>query len=177
MEVTYNDGRYTVGTYRIDEGLAWAAYDAGGRRVDTGRGVCEPTPAQLAAWDGLAIEVARRWHSRQDRLAAPLFIRFGRLPRGRSRNYATGHAEKGVSAYRARYNLRTGALELAGDGLPGAAIVAAAGGYGGVTLLVTGEVVGIGSDGEPLIANPRVLAHLTYDREAGGFVEREPDGD
>ena len=50
------------------------------------------------------------------------YIRFGKLPRsGKSKNYATGQLEDGVSCYSARWNIVSGSYEREG-GLDGAAI-------------------------------------------------------
>jgi len=93
-----------------------------------------------------------------------IYIRFGALPKGgRSRNWASGEYERGVSVYRARYNVNTGTYQPFGA-LPGAEIAHLL--RGSKILLVTGDKVGTGSDGEPLLSNVRIIAEL----------ELEPDG-
>jgi hypothetical protein len=138
----------------------WAAYDRDGNRLAVGADWCTaPTAAELEAWDAEAQAAAARvaaWPV--DVIGQALYIRFGRLPRaGRSRNYATGQLERGVSVYRARYNARTDALDASS---------ALAGTYvhyliaGKRPYLVAGDEVGTGSDGEPVLANARVVAEL-----------------
>lgn len=164
--------RTASGAFRIGEGLHWATYDEQGQRVAQGRDfVTTPSAEQLARWDAAALDIARRWAGRWQELDQPLYIRFGELPRGgRSRNHATGRREAGVSCYEAEYNMVTGALELTGEGLPGAAIFAAAGAYGKVTLLLTGQEIGYGSDNEPLLHNVKTLGRLIYNPDLGGFT-------
>ncbi len=138
----------------------WAAYGRDGQRLATGVDWCTtPTAAELAAWDEEAREAAERaaaWPV--EVIGRSLYIRFGRLPRGgRSRNYVTGQLEPGVSVYRARYNARTDALDASG---------ALAGTYlhyliaGKQAYLVAGDEVSTGSDGEPVLANARIIAEL-----------------
>jgi hypothetical protein len=117
--------------------------------------------------------VAALWAGKWAMLDRAVYIRFGNLPKGdRSRNYATGTVEAGVSVFEARYNLLTGAVELAGDALAGAAIMAAFGAYGDTVLLVTGQYAGTGSDGEPVLRKVTTLAQMHYDERKGGFVTK-----
>ncbi len=89
-----------------------------------------------------------------------IYIRFGDLPKGgKSRNWASGKYENGVSVYRARYNVNTGTYQTFGA-LPGAEIAHLL--RGSKILLVTGDKVGTGSDGEPLLANVIIIAELKY---------------
>jgi len=151
----------------------WADYDLAGRLIDAGSDWCTtPTYTDYEDWQAAVTEcvaaiapiVGHGWH-RLD-----LYIRFGRLPRGgRSRNHATGSSEQGISCYSARL-AANGTIILAGDGLSGAAIMAAAGQYDDYAILVSGRRVGTGSDGEPLIASPKILSKLTWDEGKSGFV-------
>ena len=89
-----------------------------------------------------------------------IYIRFGALPKGgKSRNWASGEYERGVSVYRARYNVNTGTYQPFGA-LPGAEIAHLL--RGSQILLVTGDKVGTGSDGEPLLANVIIITELEY---------------
>lgn len=89
-----------------------------------------------------------------------IYIRFGDLPKGgKSRNWASGEYERGVSVYRARYSVNTGTYQPFGA-LPGAEIAHLM--QGSKILLVTGDKVGTGSDGEPLLANVIIIAELEY---------------
>jgi hypothetical protein len=169
-EVTYSSS-YATGKFRINSGLRFASYDEQGQLVGKGSGTCVPTDAQLAEWAVVAEQVAALWAGKWSLLDRPVYIRFGNLPKGgRSRNYATGMIETGVSVFDARYNLLTGAVELAGGALAGAAIMAAFGAYGDTVMLVTGENVGTGSDSEPVLRKVKTLAQLSYDESKGGFV-------
>jgi len=172
VETTWRtQGQY----YRAEAGLHWAQYDLDGRRVAIGSDwCCTPTPAELAEWDATAPQIAARWAGRQSLLALPLYIRFGELPRsGHSINHATGQRERGVSCYEAQPDLASGGFVLAGTGLADAAIAAAFGLYGQVALLITGEQCGYGSDGEPVVRKPRILARLVYDLASGAYMAQD----
>ena len=90
--------------------------------------------------------------------AEETFIRFGELPKsGKSRNWSTGKNERGVSCYRSTYNILTGAYNTYGA-LPGAEISYLM--RNANIYLITGDVVGVGSDGEPVINNAKIVAQL-----------------
>ena len=85
------------------------------------------------------------------------YVRFGDLPKcGYSKNYANGKPEAGVSVIEARQNLLTAEIEL----MP----------YGSChswlwiqdrpLYEVTGDLVGYGSDGEPLLKNCKVVTRI-----------------
>ncbi len=146
----------------------WADYDRNGILVAQGtHPFVAPTPEELKAWKPFVARVAKRYRS-LNLPDAPLFIRFGRPPKeGQSRNYATGMLERGISAYQAEYNPDTGLMEYAGDtGLGGAVIHLML--TGKQAYLLTGRVVGTGSDGEPLLAEVSVVAKLKP--EQNGFA-------
>ena len=149
--------------------LRWAKYDRQGNRVAQGTTwSTAPTTEDLTAMDAVARHLVPFRHTQRG-----CYIRFGNIPKGgRSRNHATGEYEKGVSCYEACYNPFTQAWELAGSALPAAAIMGAAGLYGQVWL-ISGEVVGQGSDGEPLLTDVKKIAGLRWDDEVKGYrVER-----
>ncbi len=185
MNVSYNASRQTFRfqgeaiTVQIPglrsythESLQWAAFDAKtGELVQKGTGsACNPTDEQLQAWQAIATRYATIWADRLDDLSATLYIRYGDIPQGgRSKNYATGQWEKGVSVYAAKYDIETGAIifddeagvydpeaimYLTGDRTPH---------------LVTGQEAGAGSDGETLLRKVRIVADLRYDANKGGF--------
>lgn len=147
------------------EGLHWAKYDESGERIRQGSDWCTvPTAEELAAMDAVAKHLNAYRKNREIR-----YIRFGKLPKGgKSKNHATGESEEGVSCYEALYNPFTRAWELAGSALSAAAIAGAFGIYDSVWLL-SGEVVGIGSDGEPLLSGAKAETELVYDRMAQGY--------
>ena len=172
-EVTYSSN-YITGRFRISSGLRWAAYNEAGELVAMGSDwTCAPTGTDLDEWAAVAARIAQSMDGKWAMIDQDLYIRFGNLPKGgRSRNYATGTIEAGVSVFDARYNLLTGAVELAGGALAGAAIMAAFGAYGDAVMLVTGESAGVGSDGEPVLRKVKTLAQLSYDESKGGFVTK-----
>lgn len=97
------------------------------------------------------------------------YIRFNDLPRGgKSRNHASGMTEAGVSCYEARWDILRGCFRRTGSGLEGAALVYLL--QGAPIYLIQGEVVGTGSDGEPLLGSARVIGTLAFDREKDGYV-------
>lgn len=149
--------------------LAWAIYDASGNLVSQGKDwVTSPTPEMLASWDRLAGVIAARIRGKRP-ISDQLYIRFGRLPKGgRSRNHATGQMEAGVSVYGGDYDPIADAYRYSEDGTCGGAIIAYT--LRGVRpYLVTGDLVGRGSDGEPVIANARILGTLHYSPDLRGF--------
>lgn len=134
----------------------WREYDYDGNIVAQ-RG--EFTASEDAEAEKIIKSLPRPAHRVDD-----IYIRFGALPKGgKSRNWASGEYERGVSVYRARYNVNTGTYQPFGA-LPGAEIAHLL--RGSKILLVTGDKVGTGSDGEPLLSNVRIIAEL----------ELEPDG-
>lgn len=165
------------GTFRLSlaerrfgpNSLAWAAYDASGKRVSQGKDwVTSPTPEMLASWDRLAGAIAARIRDKKP-VSEQVFIRFGRLPTGgRSRNHATGQLEAGVSVFGAEYDPIADTYRFDEDGTCSGAHIS-------YTLcgvrphLVTGDLVGRGSDGEPVIANPKILGTLHYSPDLHGF--------
>lgn len=121
----------------------WREYDYNGNIVAQ-RG--EFTAAEDAAAERIIKSLPRPAHRVDD-----IYIRFGALPKGgKSRNWASGKYEDGVSVYRARYNVSTGTYQAWGA-LPGAEIAHLM--RGSKIWLVTGDKVGTGSDGEPLLSN------------------------
>ena len=88
----------------------------------------------------------------------PVFIRYGMFSnRERSWNHSTGEAERGLSVYPAL--LRDDVVELSPDAAECGcedtrtqSVLA-----GRYCFPVTGKVVGVGSDGEPLLVGVRVL--------------------
>ena len=88
--------------------------------------------------------------------AINVFIRFGDLPpEGKSRNHATGEYEAGVSVYRGK---------LYPDGSWVVDISINQGAWclfsSRPVYLVTGHEVGIGSDGEPVLADCKIIRRL-----------------
>jgi hypothetical protein len=153
-----------------DKGSRWAHYDKTGKRKETGSGGSEPSAQELEKWDAA---VNRAVASPLNALPDKIFIRYGNLPRrGRSTDYASGKREKGVSVYDATRDLLTDSVwpNLLGGALPAAAIVRGA--ESAPVYLVSGRKVGIGTDGEPLIKEVKVIGKLLLhsDENIAGYV-------
>lgn len=100
------------------------------------------------------------------------YIRYNELPeKGKSVNHATGIEEAGVSCYTAQWDLATGSYKRTGTGLDGAAIFYLI--TGAPVYLIDGEEVGIGSDGEPLLKDVKILCRLKYDKTADGYIPQK----
>lgn len=100
------------------------------------------------------------------------YLRFNDLPKGgKSRNYATGELEAGVSCYALSWDFVNQCYKRVGEGLESAMI-----GYTFMRVpvyLITGEECGRGSDGEPLLSNAKILASLKFDSEKDGYVGKD----
>lgn len=149
--------------WRASDGLHWADFDAQGNLIAIAQDqFCRPTNAELAVWQTEAKTVAA--NATKIDPGQQVYIRWNELPRGgKSRNYATGKLEKGVSVYAAQYNPLLDVYEYADTALAGAAItylIAGAKAY-----LVTGKEIGIGTDGEPLLQEVKIIAELEPTRE------------
>lgn len=89
-----------------------------------------------------------------------LFVRFGGLPESeRSVNHLTGIPEPGVSVYEAVERNRR--VQVLLPSLTGSACVSLSGCLFRKAYEVEGMVVGVGADGEPLLANCRIVRELT----------------
>lgn len=181
MKVTYQPhsqtfrftGGAAVENWRVfdSESLRWAEFDAATGdlyQAGTDRS-CKPSDAQMSEWREIANRYAQVWSGRLGDLNAALYIRFGNMPKGgRSKNYVTGQMENGLSVYAATYDLETGAIILDGSIANPGTLFFMVGDR--PVYLVTGEEIGEGSDGEPLLENAKKLATLRYDSEKAGFV-------
>lgn len=102
------------------------------------------------------------------------YIRFGDVPEGeRSTNHTDGSEESGVSVYGATVEGVLPDVDVPGMFLP----------YGHKlqqilflarrdTYLVTGDEVGRGEDGEPVLKNVEVLCELELSSECNGFIPK-----
>ena len=111
-------------------------------------------------------------------VADKYYIRFGDFPKsGRSKNYATGEIEKGVSAYPAKWNVEKNRWEILETQLEEFSALYSltddiTEGKGRPVYLVQGqELLSLGSDGEPMldINNVKIIKKLTPDE----FFSRE----
>lgn len=101
-----------------------------------------------------------------------VYIRFGELPKGaKSKNYATGEYESGISAFDARYDIAEAAFEICGTALVGAAISGLLADK--KIYLLNGEESGTGSDGEPTIKNVEIIGELGYDNNGYFYLKSE----
>lgn len=148
--------------------LWWIDYAADGTEIARGSGwLGTPSDADAANATACISEIIAAIAPLKLDETDPIYIRYTRLPKGgRSRNHATGELEAGVSCYNARRTL-DGGYVLAGGGLSDAAISYTL--AGAVVLLLSGEHVGSGSDGEPVLRSPKVLAELTWDGDGGCY--------
>ena len=96
-----------------------------------------------------------------------VYLRFNDIPKGgKSKNWATGKSEKGLSVYPLTYNLIKGCYNISGNVLQGAVIqyiIQQANIY-----FVTGKEVGTGSDNEPLLADVEILSQAQFNGD--GYV-------
>ena len=100
------------------------------------------------------------------------YIRFGHLPKnGKSKNYATGESEAGVSCYSAEWDMINGCYQRGSEGLDGAALTYLI--KGAEIYLITVKEIGKGSDGEPLIEDAEIVAKLRLDPDKDGYVIQE----
>jgi hypothetical protein len=107
-------------------------------------------------------EAARILQSKSP-LGERIFLRFGSIPKGgKSRNFVTGDLEKGVSVYAANWNPAFSTYELADADHAGTAIDLIS--QGKKPSFYSGEVVGRGSDGEPVLNNPKKLADARFSK-------------
>lgn len=83
-----------------------------------------------------------------------VYVRFGDIPPGEnSKNYLTGKTERGVSVYEAI--MRDNKVNILMPSLTYSCCVSLSGVLDRPMHILTGKVVGIGSDGEPLLIDIR----------------------
>lgn len=98
-----------------------------------------------------------------------MFIRFGEIPKdGKSTNFLTNEKEKGISAYFAVVVNKQWMPVL--PSLTGSACVTLSGLLKKRMFLVDGNIVGHGSDGEPLLDRVEIKRELFYKRNDQGWV-------
>lgn len=149
--------------------LGWARYDKRGRRTAQGTDrFTRPDDAALSCADETAANIMRRGDAPRKRF----YLRYGDLPSGgRSVNHATGKKEAGVSVYAAKWEPVSGRWRLDGNAELGAALFSAA--QGRPVYLVSGEEVGRGSDGEPVLKKAKIVAGMAYDGDGSFRVNNE----
>lgn len=91
-----------------------------------------------------------------------IYIRFGDLPiGGRSTNYLTGEKEIGISVYEG-IEREDGEYSIVFPNLTESCCVSLSGCLQRKAYLVEGEVVGRGSDGEPLLTKCRIIREINF---------------
>jgi hypothetical protein len=106
-----------------------------------------------------ALQDAKEADARAWRAATPCFVRYGNLPRGgRSRNYADDTLEVGVSVYRGEQlpDGRARARPQTNQEFVGRHFLTDRPLY-----VVSGDEIGTGSDGEPVLAHCRIVRAVT----------------
>jgi hypothetical protein len=160
--------------FRLEVNGKWANFDENGKLTSYGKDkFTQPSDTELAKLQELAKHTANILQSTKPE--EKIFIRFGKLPRGeKSKNFATGQLEKGVSVFPTEYNRLTGKYSfdenygIVSDAHMGYVIA------GERPYAVTGEVVGKGSDGEPVLRNVKKVGDLELSED--GFVLKKNDG-
>lgn len=142
-----------IADIRVWRGLAWREYTWGGSMVRES----EPGGCLQAFGNDLDDVVRSGIASMQPpKYGLDVYIRFNDLPKaGKSRNWATGNDEAGISAYEVSYDLEHGCYDIFGS-LPGAEISYRI--SGAPIYFIRGDRIGTGSDGEPLLTNVSVVA-------------------
>lgn len=106
-------------------------------------------PATQAALEELESIDGEKWAN-----AKPCYVRFGKLPpNGRSRNHADGTLEEGVSVFHGERLPSGEARPLPNTNQELGSLLSL---FTRDLYIVTGEEIGTGSDGEPLIRNARI---------------------
>jgi len=149
---------------RVYDDLAWADFTMNGDLVKKSSGFMG------ALSDGQIAEASETIKSFQPApFSGSVYLRFNDLPAGgKSKNYATGELENGVSCYALTWDLVAGAYKRCGQGLDGAMIAYAL--QGAPMYFITGDECGTGSDGEPLLNSPKVLSSAQYNASKDGYV-------
>ena len=107
-------------------------------------------PATQAALEERKAATTAKWAD-----AKPCYVRFGKLPpHGRSRNHADGTLEEGVSVFHGERLPSGEARPLPKTNQELASLLSLS--RTRDLYIVTGEEIGVGSDGEPLLRNARI---------------------
>lgn len=153
MKYTYGNG-LKGGAFRVyADNLSWREYASDGAIVAESPVIPGFTSEFPAEYD--ATEDCKRYRPAP---YANTYIRFGELPKsGKSRNWANGTNEAGVSAYHSRWDV-VNQCYVACGALQGAEIAYRL--KGANIYLISGEENGRGSDGEPTLENAQIVAEL-----------------
>ena len=146
--------------YESPEAAELAAIEAGWVVIDRGVDgyncpwITISHPETAAALESAVAAADAKWSK-----AAPCYVRYGKLPRGgKSRNYATGELERGVSVFRGEVLPSGEARALPGTNVLAASMVSL---WDRDLYVVSGVEIGTGSDGEPVLKNCKIIAKST----------------
>lgn len=144
--------------------LHWATFTLDGELVKKGADyTCLPTTEELDRMKVCIKTFSQKIARSEFNVKNIYYIRYGDLPTGKySRNYVTNQSESGVSVYGARYNVMTEAFELLDVTCAGTLFEKIMGGV--EPALYSGDCVGVGSDGEPVLEKSSMqrICGLTY---------------
>ncbi len=146
--------------YESPEAAELAAIEAGWVVIDRGVDgyncpwITISHPETAAALDAAHAASDAKWAK-----AIPCYVRYGKLPKGgKSRNYATGELERGVSVFRGEVLPSGEARALPGNNVLAASMVLL---RDRDLYVVSGVEIGTGSDGEPVLKNCKIIAKST----------------
>jgi hypothetical protein len=142
--------------------IGWARFSMRAELLQQGRDIfTRPVPAALEQATKEAERLAALWAVKWDLLAKPVFVRFGELPAGgRSRNYITGELEAGASCIGLLRNPLT--AELMPRLTPAISMYLLFNAGDRPCYQVEGELIGCGSDGEPILGNARIVGPFEW---------------
>jgi hypothetical protein len=153
---------------RISRGRRWATYDFQGKLISHGySGLEAPYKWDVENWGKEVAGLVQQMQVLPADFDA-LYVRFGKPPiSGCSKNHFSGKIEKGLSVYKAFLNPKVNLIMIWGT-QPGAMIAYL--NRGVQAYLLTGRIVGEGSDEEPLLRPFEILGELELDNSRGGFI-------
>jgi hypothetical protein len=149
---------------RFFDGLNWAEFDCDGSFIkecpDPGYRLTEEQKVKAA-------EQIKTFGKAP--FVGNVYLRFNNIPKnGKSKNWATGKHEAGLSVYELKYNPLKGAYCVTGEALEGALIqyiIEQAPIY-----FVAGDEITKGSDREPILASVKILSKARYDNDKEGYI-------
>lgn len=152
---------------RVYKGLAWADFDLDGNLVRKSQSNFNFVSDELT--DAELEEASEKIKSFSPAPYNEVYLRFNDLPKnGKSKNFATSEEEKGVSCYSLIWDVVSGCYKRTEEGLEGAMVAYAI--QGAPIYFVTGKECGIGSDGEPVLKDAKVVSRARFDSQKDGYV-------
>lgn len=152
----------TIRVWGDGHSLAWADFDCEGNLLN------QPDRGTLS--EAEIAEASARIKTFAPAPVKDAYLRFGELPQsGKSTNWATGESEGGVSCYALAWDIVNAQYTLSGTGLLGALISYTM--QGVQPYIITGEEVGKGSDGEPILKNVKIVGSAVNTRDGWNIEE------